>query len=190
MNLLKRNNAAIEEIISLINKGVECWFKAGQLIAKNMDENPDFVDQICDQCKDISPETIYRFEQIGRQQLYPNLLLNDSPGVRRLRRLPYELQKKHATAPVTLLLSGGETLEMDVRNLTPGQAAQVFAGDRLRTIAEQRAWVEDKKSSEDAVPASGNLPYRIVGKTVVVMQSCKFTTGDLARLLAQIESER
>ena len=181
-------NTDIDEIITLINKGVECWFKAGQLIAKNMDENPDFVDEICDKCKDISPETIYRFEQIGRQQLYPNLLLNDSPGVRRLRRLPFDLQKKYATAPVTLLISGGETLEMDVRNLTPGQAAQVFSGDRLRTVAEQRAFLEDKKTTEAVVPASGNLPYRIVGKTVVVMQSCRFTTGDLARLLAQMEN--
>jgi hypothetical protein len=186
MNLKKQNNEAVEEIISLINKGVECWQKAGQLIAKNMDENPDFVDQICDQCKDISLETIYRFEQIGRQQLYPNLLLNDSPGVRRLRRLPYNLQKKYANEPVTLLISGGETLETDVRNLTPNQAAQVFSGNRLRTISEQRAYIEDKKSSEEAVPASGNLPYRIVGKTVVVMQSCKFTPGDLARLLFQV----
>lgn len=187
MNILKRNTAAVQEIIDLINNGVECWFKAGQLVAKNIDENPDFVDQVCDQCKDISPETIYRFEQIGRKQLYPKLLLNDSPGVRRLRRLPYALQERYAICPVTLLISGGETLEIDVRNLTPAQAAQVFAGDRLRTVAEQRAFIEDKRAEDAAVTSVGDQPYRIVGKTVVVMQSCKFTTKDLARILAQIE---
>ena len=188
MSALKRDVKDIEEIIGLINKGVECWFKAGQLVAKNMDEDPDFVDRICDQCPDLSAEVIYRFEQIGRQQLYPSLLLNDSPGIRRLRHLPYELQKKYSTDPVTVLVSDGETLEMDVRNLTPAQAGQVFSGDRLRSVAEQRSWLEDKKSSEAAVPANGNPPYRIVGKTVVVMQACKFKASDLARLIVELDT--
>lgn len=135
-------------------------------------------------------ETLSRFEQIGRQRLYPQLLLNDSPGIRRLRRLPFDLQKKHSSEPVTLLLSDGESLEVDVRNLTPSQAAQVFSSNRLRTIAEQRAWLEDQKTSELAVPATGNLPYRIVGKTVVFMETCRCSAGDLAKLLAQITDSK
>jgi len=175
------------QIIDLINRGIQCWTDAGKLLAKNMDEDPEFIEKICDFCKDISPEALYRLEQVGRGQLHPTLLLNDTPGVRRLRRLPYSLQKKHATEPLTVIISGGETLEIDVRNLTPGQAAQVFTRDSIRTPAEQRAFIEDRAVMCQAV-STGGLPYRIVGKTLVVLTGCKFTTSDLAGIIARIEA--
>ena len=181
-------NTDIDEVVKLINQGIESWIVAGKLVVKNVEKNPNFIDQVCDKYKDISPEILYRFEQIGRKQLNPRLLLNDSPGVRRLRRLPIEVQEKHAVEPVAVLISEGQTLQIDVRNLTPRQAAQVFNCDRLRSLAEQRAWIEDKKTEESTVPAQGNLPYRIVGKTLIVMQGCKFTVRDLARIMAEMEA--
>lgn len=184
---LARINKDAEQIVDLINRGIQCWTDAGKLLAKNMDEDPEFIEKVCDFCKDISPEALYRLEQVGRGQLYPSLLLNDSPGVRRLRRLPYSLQKKHATEPLTVIVSGGDKLEIDVRNLTPGQAAQVFARDSIRTQAEQRAFLEDRAVMEQ-VASTGGLPYRIVGKTLVVMAGCKFTTSDLAGIIAKIEA--
>ena len=177
----------VAQIIDLINRGIQCWTDAGKLLAKNMDEDPEFIEKICDFCKDISPEALYRLEQVGRGQLHPTLLLNDTPGVRRLRRLPYSLQKKHATEPLTVIISGGETLEIDVRNLTPGQAAQVFTRDSIRTPAEQRAFIEDRAVMCQVV-STGGLPYRIVGKTLVVLTGCKFTTSDLAGIIARIEA--
>ena len=187
MNITKNTNA-IDEVGTLIFKGVECWLKAGEIIAKNMDENPDFIEQVSDRYPDISTETLYRFEQIGRKQLCPALLLNDSPGVRRLRKLPFELQSKYATDPIPLLTESGETLSVDVRNLTPEQALQVFSSDHIRSPGEQRAFIEDRKATSKAIPATGGLPYRIVGKTLVVMQSCKFSVRDLAKLLSEIEN--
>lgn len=184
-NQIEKN--AAKQVADLIYQGVDSWLKAGEIIAREMDKNPDFIEQISDQYPDLPVNILYRFEQIGRKQVYPRLLLNDSPGARRLIKMPYALQVKYSDEPMALLTKSGDSLKVEVRNLTPDQANQAFASDHIRTLAEQRAWLEDKESFSAAVPASGNPPYRIVGKTVVVMQGCKFSVGDLARILVELE---
>lgn len=176
-----------QAIVDLIQKGIEAWHEAGKLIAARMDENPEFIELMAAEYPELSTEVLYRFEQIGRNQIVPSLLLNDSPGVRRLRKLPYQLQVKHSNEPITLTVRGGSTLLVDVRNLTSEQAAQVFAKDRIRTAAEQRAYIEDRMALEPASVERANLPYRIVGHELVVMKACKFTTAELLRLAADLQ---
>jgi hypothetical protein len=159
------------------------------MIADNIDQDPEFVEKLCDQCRDLSHETVHRFEQIGRKQLYPQLLLNDSPGVRRLRCLPYELQKLYSTKPVSMLLDRGDTMEIDIRNMSPDQASQTFARDHVRTIAEQRAWIEQRKAVAEVVAENQESPYQIVGRSVVLKRTCRLTTADLAKILAEIEEK-
>src|SRR5512133_1827607 len=108
---LTKAQTKAEQFIDLVMKGVECWMQAGELVAAAIDENANFVDEVCDKCPDISPEMVYRVEAIGRKKLHPRLLLNDTPGTRRLRNLPYSLQEKHATEPVRVLLPDGDTLQ-------------------------------------------------------------------------------
>lgn len=176
-----------EQFVDLVMQGIECWQQAGALVVRAIDSNPNFIDEVCDKCPDITPELVHRFEQIGRKQLCAKLLISDAPGVRRLRRLPYSLQEKHSVEPVSLILSNGESLRVDVRNLTPDQAAQVFAEDRIRSDAEQRSWIEDKRSKSSAPSNKSNAPYRVVGKKLVVMTACTLERKELARLLAELD---
>lgn len=177
-----------ELFIDLVMRGTECWLQAGEIVARNMDANPHFIDEVCDKCPDLSPETVVRFAQIGRKQLLPKLLISDAPGVRRLRKLPYALQQKYSSDPIPVVIASGDVLTVDVRNLTPDQAAQVFADDRIRSEAEQRAWMEDKKAKTAVHRQSVDSPYRIVGKKLVIVQPCQLTSRDLARVLADMES--
>ena len=186
MNSLTKNSD-VDAFVALVMKGVEAWIEAGKILVKNIDEDPDFGDKICDKCPDISAEMVCRFEQIGRQELHPRLLLSDAPGIRRLRKLPYDLQEKYVTHPVNMLATDGSTINADVRNLTPDQAAQVFKHDGIRSLAEQRLWIEDTKAKQIAPPTKANLPYRIVGQKLVVVQPCQFNRKELANLLAEIE---
>lgn len=174
-------------IVDLIHKGIQAWHEAGKLIAERMDENPEFIEQMASEYPELSTEVLYRFEQIGRNQIVPSLLLNDSPGVRKLRKMPYQLQVKHSNEPVQVTVRDGSVLLVDVRNLTSDQASQVFAKDRIRTAAEQRALIEDKIAIEPASVERANLPYRIVGKELVVMTACRFTTTDLLRIAADLQ---
>lgn len=174
----------------LIQRGIEAWIEAGQFIAKRVDENPDYIAELSDAMPDISPEHLARFEQIGRKQLHPKLLLSSSPGIRALCRLPYPLQERYLKEPVELFIQNGEkptTLRVDVRNLTKLQTDQAFSFDGVRTVAAQRAWLEDRVCRNAVPTIESNLPYRTVGKKLVVVTPCTIDRRDLARLLAELE---
>jgi hypothetical protein len=64
--------------------------------------------------------------------------------------------------------NGWEELHVDLQNLTKNQAEQVFDKDRIRSIAEQRAWIIDQREqkrqamSQTAIAlANTGLPYRV-----------------------------
>lgn len=178
------------QIQSLINAGIEKWIQAGQLIAKAIDDDPEFKDGFHEQTG-IALEVIESFERIGRNELYPHLLINDSPGVRRLRTMDIDMQKRFWSEPVPLLVMDNgkvETLKMDVRSMSPLQARQAFSREGVRSVGAQRAWLEDYRLRSCAPKAGSNLPYRIVKDELVVMEApCKFTKKQLARLLADME---
>lgn len=186
MNLQRNINNDIAEVRRLISAGIEAWIQAGQIVAQAVDADPLWIDKACEADKSLSHEILHRFDQIGRKQIVPSLLLNDSPGFKRLRKLPYPIQAKYASQPVELLTADGSTLLVDVQNLTPRQARQVFASDRVRSLAEQRAFMEDAKAIE--IPSSAGEPYRIVGKTVVVTNPCKFSLQELAQIVAKLSA--
>lgn len=176
--------------IEFVMQGIECWTKAGEIAAMASESDPNWIDDVCDKCPDITPECVKRFIDIGRKKLHPRLAISEAPGVRRLRRLPYAVQEKFSNEPLELLVSSGsgwETLRVDVRNLTPDQAAQVLDEDGPRSIAAQRAYIEDRAAKRVAPPIRASLPYRIVGKKLVVMTGCTLERKDLTKILGEME---
>lgn len=180
----------IRRIYELIVQGINAWLEAGELVARAVDDDPEFIDKFCDKHQDISPETMVRFELIGRKKLHPQTLIHDSPGMRRLRRLPFSLQEKYVATPIPVIVKqerGYETLKVDVRNLTPEQALQVFESGGVRSESAQRAWIEDRLASRMAPPVDADRPYRITGRKVVVMQPCTLSARDVALIMADLE---
>lgn len=186
MQTLSKTNA-IEEFYSLVMEGVKAWKKAGEIVAKQVDVDPEFPDKIHDAHPEISVDFVLAFDRIGRRLLHPDLLMDDSPGTCRLRELPFDVQAKHLTKPVQLLVVNGnkyDELSVDVRNLTAAQARQVFSKSGVRSIAAQRAWLEDKNAKQ-SVPS--DEPYRIVGRKLIVMEPTSFSPKQLAQFLANME---
>jgi hypothetical protein len=188
MKTLQQHNNDAQAFIEAVTRGIAAWVEAGQIAARAIEENPNFIDEVCDLCPDITPEAVKRFQAIGLRKLHPQLAISETPGARRLRKLPYSLQEKYVKEPLPLLTSGGEILSVDFRNLTPDQLAQVFDGDRVRSEAEQRAFIEDKAAKSVPTVKANNPPYRVVGGKLVVMVPTQFTRKDLAKLLAEMES--
>jgi hypothetical protein len=186
---LTKNNNTAERFYDLITKGMEAWVEAGKLVANEIDANPGFVDEVCEKFPDISPEMVIRFDQIGRMEVHPRLLLSDSAGVRKLRKLPYALQEKYAASPVQLLINdkdGYQPLNVDVRNLTSDQANQVFTADGIRSPAAQRAWIENRKASEVVFSSQATeKPWRITRGKIYFTSPCSLKTSELARILAE-----
>lgn len=178
-----------QQFIDLVLQGTQCLYEAGVIAAQAIDADPDFIDKVCDLCPDMTAEFVKRMELIGRKRLHPQLAISETPGVRRLRRLPYGLQEKHVKTPLPVLVrteSGWDVLKIDVRNLTPAQSVQVMADDHIRSEAEQRAFLEDR-AAVNAVPKGHNPPYRVTGNRLVIIEPCQLSRKELATLLAEME---
>ena len=182
-------NNRVTEFIDAINSGMASLARAGEIAAEAIKENPKFIDDVCDACPDITPETVRRFEAIGLKQLHPRLAISEAPGVQKLRKMPYKLQERYSVEPIPLLINNSgkwDTIIVDVRNLTSDQAKQVFNCERIRSEAEQRAWIEDRASKKAAPMTRANLPYRHDTKKLVVMEPCTFDRKELATILAEM----
>lgn len=179
----------IDQFVQFIMAGIEAWFKAGELVARNLDANPVWADEVCKRCPEITLETVMAFDRVGRRKLHPRLLASNKPGAVRLRSLPFELQEKYLSAPVPVLIKQGkdvETLEVSLWNLTTDQCRQVFESDGVRSEGAQRAWLESQ-TKRARVPVAVDEPYRVTGHTLVVMEPCKFSLKQLLSLAAQMQ---
>lgn len=173
------------EFASLVQRGIDAWLEAGRLLVDMLDKDPEARSVIMESSPDITEEILARFEAIGRKQVHPKTLLNNSPGMRRLRNLPYSEQEKYIVDTVPVLIKterGPETLNVAVKNLTPKQALQVMGRDGVRSPEAQRAWLE----SRNAKIVKNGSPYEVKGNRVIFHANCEMTAKELAQLLAKL----
>jgi len=189
---LIKMNPLVSEFCSLVNTGIEAWSKAGELVVKLIDEHGLSVASIAQASSYLTDEIVGRFEQLGRKQIIPNLLISDFPASKHLFRLPYSEQKRLIDGQVELLVvteKGTETLMVDTENLTPAQCKQVFDRTAVRSIGAQRAYMESKKEEyriSSAIHESDPF-YKVRGKKVIFTKPCEISSRQLAQILAEIE---
>ena len=182
----------IEKFVDLFQRGYEAWVEAGRVVVQALESDPDFADKVHEKHPEISIETVYAFDRLGRQDLHPKLLISDSPGAKRLRQLRYHVQEKFVEKPVPVLIktdSGWETLKVSVFDLTSDQASQVFDKNDVRNDHSQRAYIEGKKASKAVKSFQVDMPYRVVGRKLVVMKPCQFTLGQLTMIVAEMSKD-
>lgn len=192
MTITKSPSKLIEEIVGLIGKGIECWCKAGEIIVQLMDEHDMSIADICERSEYLTEDIVSRFEQLGRKQIHPNLLVADYPAAKYLVRLPYSEQKRAVEEPLDLLILEDQqtnTLKVSVENLTTQQCRQLFDG-HIRSVGAQRAWLQNRQTEQEvnSVVRRSNDIYRVRGKRVFIMQPCEMTARQLANIISEIES--
>lgn len=182
----------ITEFVALITQGIECWNKAGEIVVQLLDEHGMTISDIAETSEFLTEDIVTRFEQLGRKQLIPRLLVADYPAARHLVRLPYSEQKRAIETSVDMLVCEGKetsVLKVSVENLTPAQCRQVFDGDQIRSIGAQRAWLEDKRGAQEIKEAleQPTSIYQVRGKRIIIRRPCELTSGQLAQMIAEIE---
>ena len=183
----------ITEFVALVTQGIECWNKAGQIVVRLLDEHNMTIADIAETSELLTEDIVTRFEQLGRKQLIPCLLVADYTAARHLVRLPYSEQKRAVETSVDLLVCEGKdtsVLKVSVENLTPTQCRQVFDGDQVRSIGAQRAWLEDRRATQeirDVLSSPGAL-YQVRGRKVVFKRPCELSAGQLAQIISEIEN--
>ena len=186
-----RSNYA--EISVLIAEGIDKWLEAGRLVADALSRNPASMDKIC-QATGLSPDIITRFEQIGKEELYPQLLASTSIGARNLVKCSYSQQKHYSANPIAMLVSNGDKpdkLMVAVDAMTGQQVKQVFGRGHIRSLAEQRAWVESERESivrrtlADKAEIQ-EAAFVIKGKRCVFKKGAELTAREIADILAKM----
>jgi hypothetical protein len=177
----------IEEFKALFNQGLENIAKAAAVYVNAIDENPNNHERFMHDCPQIPASAWSGFEAVGRGWMDYRLLLNGSATTRTLRKLPRSQQQTALDEGVEVLLRGDgekETLIVKVENLEPAQRKQVFAKDHIRTLGEQRAWLENQY----APPAKEyRAAYEIRRGVLHINAATQMTRKEVARILLEME---
>ena len=149
-----------------------------------IDENPNNHARFAESCPTVPASAWSGFEAVGRGWMDFRLLLNGGTATRTLRKLPRSQQTAALDNGVELLVNAGETLLVKVEDLSPKQAKQAFAGDHVRSLGEQRAYLENQYDP----PSKEYRPsYEIRRGILHINAATRMTRKDVARILLEME---
>ena len=201
MNAIIKENKAIiiettlrdrlDHLKSLISAGLNSFTAAGEVVRDLVDSHACTLQTIHDHTG-IPLDVLAQFERIGRGHLHPQLLIATYPAATALQRLPASVRDALLTEPTELLtLKDGQTdiLLVHARNLTRDQVRQVFARNHVRSIDEQRAWLESERTAREQTVTRIDIPYAINHKRgcVTFRADVEVTEKELLRILTQLQ---
>lgn len=177
----------IDAFHSLLMRGLELILEAGKAYVRLLDSVPNIKSLIIEKHPEITEHDLRMIECIGRGTLYHRLAFTSSPGLKRLSHCPFSEQVKYFNEPIPMLLLNGKDetdhLMVDARAIDASQAAQCI-GSHVRTLGEQRAWLERKRSR--APKLDFTPPYVISNGRVTFQQTTSFSAAEIALILAKI----
>lgn len=151
-----------------MNSLVEC----GKIWVEAIDKDPRLIEKIKLHCPRIAPNTFNLFEKVGRGMLNVNLLMEgiQNPKIHgAVRRLaPSTQERVFAKQIYELLLPSGDILNVTLFDCTEQQVEQLCNGAEIRSLAAQKAWLEERKAKA-VETIDKELPYRALkGKGIYV----------------------
>lgn len=187
--------------ISAIRNGLAEIHRNAVAVAKAYTEarskDPEFDDWLLEAVPMLTRRTLRWLEQIGNGTMDERFILGQVPAdhVLRLEKLPIEDQRRALDGKLPLLTADGSHLQMSLSAMTPDQVAQVIGRDRIRTLEEQRAWIEDRRSKAAEADARAKIgkadaadPFEVDPRRrkLIVRQPMEFTAQQLAGILARM----
>jgi hypothetical protein len=174
----------ITQFLHLVREGQEAWEKAGALLVKLIEEDENIFEKIIAQSEDgLRLEHLLTFERIGRGQLYPRLLLDESYAAKRVLDLglPFATQVELHDHPIQVAVVQNGCVVTNLKRLNElnRAEAQVVLGENgARTVKEQASILMERKGREV-------VRYRIDGDSVIFFAHSKFTRAQLEDILKQ-----
>lgn len=184
-----------DRFYKLFFDGTAAFQAAGDHLVRLIDKyGPGAKTTLMERWPQLTADVLATFERIGRKQLHPSTFLNESPGRRALRRCPYSEQVKYSEEPIEfLLLKDGvpETILVSIDSLTDAHAKQVFGSRRVRTLGEQRLWLEDqlRKAQNKVIVPQNSAPIHVVRGDQVILRCNGVTLALTRRQLLDIAHE-
>jgi hypothetical protein len=176
---LKKLDDAEQELWQCISGAAEQLVRAAEIVRSKMSVDPEWADKFSEKCPLYTTAFLRRLSLVGVKTA-PQLFLLCSAGADALRRLPMPIQEQYASAPVDLLCANGEVLKADINVLLPNQTRQVFASDHVRSLEEQKAWIESQKTKAVTTAKRADVPYRVV-KGDLVTDNVKISLSEIIK---------
>ena len=148
-------DSQIDEFALMVRKGIDTWRTAGKLLIEMSSKDPSVVPRIRER-SGLSDSVIQTFCRIGRNEIWPPLLADNSLGAQKLLGCHYDDQMKYATEPIEVAIEwkGGKikTAKLPVSKLSRFECAIVFAEDgKIRNLEQQafRLREPEKKTTDN-----------------------------------------
>lgn len=176
----------IEQLTELFQQGINAWTQAGEILVDMLDNGKLTLGEIATETG-LPSRILGRFEQLGRKQLLPALLIADYPASRYMSNLTYSEQERLTNESIEVLTAdGADKVLIATKNLTPDQCRQVFSSNEVRSLPAQRAWVESSKRKTQTRIIDAGMPYHIDRGQVVFDRACVMKASQLLNILAQL----
>jgi len=175
------------EFGKILYEGIEKMYEACKLYVEVLDADRTLQASFEEAYPGIPSAAWRRFEAVGRKRIHVKLVTTVT--CHQLERCSYEEQEQYVENPVGVLLSNGDVLKVEIKNLTLQQSRQVFSKDHVRGIPEQRAYLESLKTMEhinNTRKESSPIPYR-VSRHRLIVGGVSFSREDLFRILVEME---
>jgi len=132
-------------------------------------------------------------EAVGRKQMHPRIMLGVGRNTGFIKRLPFSDQESIIEGEkVELLATDGTTLKVDAREVSATQSKQLFGGNHIRSLSEQKTFLEDSKRVEEnnRVEEAKVVRYRIEKGTVHFSADTVFTMAELIAITAEVSRNK
>jgi len=181
----------VEEFKQAYSRARDGILEAAEIYVEAVDEDPANREIFKRELSGTVPTSAWdRLEAIGRKTIDPKLLLGmGGKHTARIKRLPYSLQQAILSGEkFDYLTSSDSTLKIDLLTCTDEQAKQVFDSTELRTISQQKSWIEaEKRERQMSEPVEHYEPYEIRQrkKQIFFKENTVLTFDEVTRLALQ-----
>jgi hypothetical protein len=184
----------INEFKDALQCGIDGIIRASEIYVKAIDEDPSVQSQFWLDLGDVVPISAWKqFEAIGRKWVHPRLLFGGVSSkvlMAEMRRAPYSVQARVFNGDrFDLLLDNGRTLRVSPLEATYSQVQQLFHGGAIRSISEQKAFLEERRAKAvsrlafDPEP----MPYTITKGKVLFRRDTEMTKRELIRIIEEMK---
>jgi len=184
-------NSAVDRFYALVGEGIESIKKAAKIYVDCIDKFPESRGLFAERRREYGTMTWSMIESIGRGSMNPRFLVDRSAGYARLRCCQRSEQDYYVENPAEVVVAGGDVMKIMVSEMTRDQLRQVFAHDHVRSLPEQRAWLEQERAAERAIAERAEMKvgvkYRISGGNLHVHDGAVFSREELCGIIARLK---
>ena len=172
--------------------GIEGIVKASEVYVSALDADPRNADLFKKHFEKLVPSASWsNFEAIGRKWIHPRLVLGSVGGGGKhtmIKRLPYSVQERIFDGErFEMLTADGDTLKVDITEVTPEQCEQMLDKGGIRGMAAQKSWLDAQKvKAKEAGEAVEVMPYVVCGGKVRFRRGVELSRAELKRLLSEM----